>query len=175
MGKAIIYKITSPSKKVYIGQTIDTFNTRMRGHRKKGSNCLLLKRAINKYGWKNMHKEILIEIDDYEQDLLDFWEQEMIKVFNSQAPAGYNCDSGGQSGGVRNELTKQKIRDTCARKLKESEYMGMITNRRGGFRLRWGNRWLGTYNTNEAAMNAAIHFKKTGEKLPGRPRMNYTT
>jgi len=49
--KGIIYKITSPNGKSYIGQTIQTFNQRMKGHRKANSNCILLKKAIIKYGW----------------------------------------------------------------------------------------------------------------------------
>ena len=56
--KFTIYKITSPSGKNYIGQTKQAFNERWKGHCKKSSNCLLLKRAIQKYGRENMKTEI---------------------------------------------------------------------------------------------------------------------
>ena len=111
-----IYKITSPSDKSYIGQTIQDLQERMKGHRKKRSNCTLLKRAIEKYGWENMHVEVLVELTFYDKELLDLWEQELIFVFEALAPKGYNCDSGGKSGGKVHELTKKKIRDTCKKK-----------------------------------------------------------
>jgi len=45
-----VYKITSPSGKVYIGQTVKTLHERIKGHKKSSTNCTLLKRAIDKYG-----------------------------------------------------------------------------------------------------------------------------
>ena len=36
----VIYKITSPSGKVYVGQTKD-YKTRMSGHKKKNSNYIM--------------------------------------------------------------------------------------------------------------------------------------
>ncbi len=59
----IIYKLTSPSGKYYIGRTKD-FSQRMIEHKseaKRNSNRSIHK-AINKYGWDNIEKEILMEV-----------------------------------------------------------------------------------------------------------------
>lgn len=52
----IIYKLTSPSGWVYVGQT-SNFKKRMQGHKYDAANhrdsCILLCRAIRKYGWEN--------------------------------------------------------------------------------------------------------------------------
>lgn len=121
-----IYRIASPSGKSYIGQTIQDMRERMKGHRNRRSNCTLLKRAAGKYGWENMDVEVLLELDFYDKELLDVWERELIRVFEAQAPAGYNCDGGGKAGGRRHELTKQKIRDTWKNKAEESGYSGNV-------------------------------------------------
>ena len=121
-----------------------------------------------------MHKEILIEIDDYEQDLLDFWEQEMIEVFNSQAPAGYNCDSGGKTGGKRSEEMKKKITEGLERYHDKKGRNGRIwyTKLKNGqdsfntsLQVRGENIHLGTYRTIDNAKKAIEEYKKTGKKL----------
>src|SRR5210317_405716 len=55
--QGIIYKITSPSGKIYIGQTIHTLEERIKGHNKKSTNCTLLKRAIDKYGDEMVYED----------------------------------------------------------------------------------------------------------------------
>ena len=157
-----------------MGQTTDTLEERMKGHRKKRSNCFYLKRAIDKYGWDSMKVEVLVELAENDQPLLDLYEREMIKDHGTKAPAGYNLDDGGRSGGVRNEETKQKIRDTFERKSKEQGYKGRIHVRSPtSFRVIWRhNKHIGTYRTREAAEAARLHYFNTGEKLPG---VTYTT
>ena len=46
-----IYILTFPSMKSYVGQTTRTLAKRFAEHRQDDSNCVLLKRAIDKYGW----------------------------------------------------------------------------------------------------------------------------
>ena len=166
-----IYKITSPSGKAYIGQTIQNLNERIRNHRKSKSNCTLLKRAAEKYGWENMHIEVLVELDFYDKELLDFWEQELISVFTTLAPKGYNCDGGGKSGGKRHDLTKQKIRDALLKNSNDSGYSGNITvTGPERYRLRWGNKSIGTYSSKKLAQHAASVFITTGHVIPGTKR-----
>lgn len=102
----VIYKLTSPSGKVYIGQTWD-FNTRLIQHRhlKKKSSHPKLWCAIKKYEFDNFTHEIIDEADT--QDVLDEKEIFWISHYNSTV-TGYNCKSGG-SRGRHSEDTKRKI------------------------------------------------------------------
>jgi hypothetical protein len=97
--KVIIYKITSPSKKIYIGQVQENkgLNARWRQHvnsaknnPKKGSSCL--NSAILKYGEQSFIKEVLCVID---YNIKDVTEQFCISYFKSMVPNGYNLQSGG--------------------------------------------------------------------------------
>lgn len=75
-----IYKITLPSGKSYIGQTIWPLEKCMKAHQKPGSQCVILKNAINKYGWDNMKVEILLHCN---KEDLNKYEKEMIAVCNT--------------------------------------------------------------------------------------------
>lgn len=112
----IIYKLTSPKGKEYIGQTTKTFDVRMYNHKSASGNlnkkdgCCALNNAIRKHGWSNFHKEIILECEDNE---LDFYESYFIAEYNTLAPAGYNLISGGNSNKIYSEITKEKIRQSA--------------------------------------------------------------
>ena len=94
----IIYKIVSPKNKVYIGRTND-FNNRMTQHKhnaltKKLNNSLY--KAIRKYGWDNMSKQIICEV---ESDKACKLEEELISAHNS-VKGGYNDSYLGKGGDV---------------------------------------------------------------------------
>ena len=57
--KGIIYKITSPSGKVYVGQTVRSFEKRMQEHKDSKSKCSAVKNAIDKY--KDQMKYEIVE------------------------------------------------------------------------------------------------------------------
>jgi group I intron endonuclease len=83
----IIYKLTSPSGKSYIGRTND-FNRRMIEHKSTAKNIpgWTLHKAIRKYGWDNMNQEILMEVHPREsQDIEEF----LIKKYDT-VKIGYN-------------------------------------------------------------------------------------
>jgi hypothetical protein len=104
-----IYKITNKENgMMYIGQTIDLKN-RWKSHMKKNSNCLYLKRAIEKYGCDNFKFEIICICFD---EALNQCEIEYIKRYNTLVPNGYNLKSGGNSGGKHHQETKDKISNT---------------------------------------------------------------
>lgn len=117
----IIYKITSPSNKSYIGQTKRTLKTRITTHASKHSTCTLLKKAIAKYGWKNMKTEIILQCNNED---LPFYEKQMIQAYDTFGPNGYNQTSGGEIGKEYTQEIRQKISD----KLKEGWKNGTITH-----------------------------------------------
>ena len=49
-----IYILTFPNMKSYVGQTTRTLAKRFSEHRQNDSNCVLLKKAIHKYGWDSI-------------------------------------------------------------------------------------------------------------------------
>lgn len=94
----IIYKIQSPIGKVYIGRTSD-FERRMTEHKhcaytKKSSNTIY--KAIRKYGWDNMIKEIICEVEPEKAQKL---EEELILAHNS-VRKGYNDTYIGAGGDI---------------------------------------------------------------------------
>lgn len=100
--RGVVYKYTSPSGKVYIGQTC-----RERGRRKEFrsptrhySSGHFIDDARKKYGPKNFLYEVLFEIesDDGKEinDALNYWETYYIAHFKSNDKRyGYNMNEGG--------------------------------------------------------------------------------
>lgn len=109
----IIYKLTSPSGKSYIGQTIQDFEKRMYQHEYdandvKRGNCKALYNAISHYGFDTFEKHILIECPNED---LDFYEILCIKEYNTLSPNGYNLDSGGNKGKIYSDESRTKMRE----------------------------------------------------------------
>ena len=91
-----IYKITCiPTGKSYIGQTIlDPVKSRIKDHFNYSYRSnIVLSRAIEKYGKEAFTYEILY--DGIIPQLLDSYEIEAIKKFNTVVPNGYNLNYGG--------------------------------------------------------------------------------
>lgn len=131
-----IYKITSPSKKIYIGQSIDIIK-RWRSYRNLSCSCQpLLYNSLKKYG-ANKHKfEILCQCSREE---LNGLEKYYVDLFNTwDTDYGLNLrDGGGQSASL-SESTREKMRlNSIGRKASEetrqkfSEKMKGNTYRRG--------------------------------------------
>lgn len=110
-----IYKLTSPSNKCYIGQTINLVerkrtlynpNKYYSGHR--------LDNAIKKYGIENFQYEIIIQIVESSKEKLreklDELEKFYIEKYDSYNN-GYNMTLGGSgsNGGFQTEESKRKI------------------------------------------------------------------
>ena len=102
----IIYKLTSPTGKVYIGRTYD-FSKRMIEHKhcaltKKMNNSLY--KAVRKYGWENITKEIIATAPT--QENAQILEEALIKQFNS-VKQGYNDTYIGSGGNVFENLPEK--------------------------------------------------------------------
>ena len=87
----VIYKLTSPSGKSYIGQTKRPIEKRMKEHFKCPGYCIALENAIKKYSDK-MEYEVLLEVND---EQLNFYEIRMIQMYDTIEPKGYNIRTGG--------------------------------------------------------------------------------
>lgn len=110
----IIYILTSPNGKRYVGQTRRTLKIRLDGHKSASANpnkagCRCLNAALRKHGWENFTNEILWEGDD---NLLDDKEIEYIVLYNTLVPHGYNLQHGGCSGS-KSDDTKQKMKTSA--------------------------------------------------------------
>jgi len=109
----IIYKVTSPGGKVYIGQTIQTLSARkwyhyriakIKGHRLYDTKIY---RAIRKYGNKLVWS---IECDNVPVDNLDDMEIKAISKYDSYK-CGYNATTGGygRAGNPLGEKSRKKL------------------------------------------------------------------
>src|SRR5210317_2605200 len=166
--KGIIYKITSPSGKVYVGQTIKKFNDRISQHKSEYSNCTLVKRAIDKY--KDQMKYEIIE-ENILLEKLDEREIYWIKELNSLAPNGYNCNSGGQFFQVTQEV-KDRLRDTQQRlAIEKNGYLGTVHQNGNTFTPVINNNTMyvflskGGFETKEEAIEVLKEYTKDPENF----------
>lgn len=83
----VIYSISFPNEKRYIGQTKRNFEQRMREHLRDDSNCVKLKNALNKFPEDQVYARILKS--NIPLEYLDFWENFFIDKFDS-IKNGYN-------------------------------------------------------------------------------------
>ena len=103
-----IYKITSPSGKVYIGQSLD-INRRLNVH--KRANCTnqpRLDRSLKKHGPDNHTFEIIHQCLSEE---LNYWERYFQDKYDAAGPIGLNCrltETDDKSGEI-SDATKENI------------------------------------------------------------------
>ena len=106
---AHLYRLTSPSGRVYIGIAKNT-RKRWQEHvqsARNGSRCVLHS-AIRKYGFDNFKKEVLVTSTfAYVKDL----EVKAIAAYGTMAPVGYNLTAGGDgtNGYAHTGETKQRV------------------------------------------------------------------
>ncbi len=163
--KGIIYKISSPSGKVYVGQTICSFEKRMQQHKSKFSECTLVKRAIDKYG-DEMKYEIIENNIPHNQ--MDEREIHWIKELSSLAPGGYNCDTGGNAYRTASQETKDKISNNKRKSsLDKKGYVGEAIKCGNVFRPRFGNFYLsiGAFHSREEAIEVLKEYTKDPENF----------
>ena len=132
-----IYKITSPSKKVYIGQSVDIKN-RWNAHRslKCNRDTPILHNSIKKYGVEK-HKFGIIARCNIEE--LNDLEKFYIDLYEATGKNGMNIGGGGQSAHSLSEETKEKIRVVRINESKQgqrtSRYIGVYKH--SGY-----NKWV---------------------------------
>lgn len=101
-----IYKITSPSGKIYIGQSNNIFRRKWEYASKKCCDQPKLYNSIIKYGWENHNFEIIYECNENE---LNYYERYYINYYSSfNSKHELNLTEGGDHYKLSKE-TKQKI------------------------------------------------------------------
>lgn len=104
--KGSIYKITSPSGKIYIGKSL---NVKRRIQRYKYLECKnqrLIYHSIKKHGWDSHKIEIIAEVDSC---FIDYWEKFYIRKYKSfvrHYNNGLNLTEGGE-GSIGYKHTKE--------------------------------------------------------------------
>lgn len=129
-----IYKITSPSGKVYIGQSIDIYN---RFARYKSLKCASQPRLYNsllKHSFEKHYFEIIkicehFELNDYERHFQD--------LYNSSGVFGLNCllTKSKDKSGELNIETKNKIRKANTGNINSTEARKKISIANTGRKL----------------------------------------
>jgi group I intron endonuclease len=105
----VIYCLTSPSGKKYIGQTLRKLEKRMNEHKKMITGCVALNNAIQKYGFDKFQIETLLEIND---ELLNLYESKFIDTYQTMYPNGYNIRSGGSVNSKHCDESRERMRQS---------------------------------------------------------------
>ena len=159
----IIYKLTCPEGKLYIGRTIQSFQKRMNGHIYGKSYCRVLKEAINKYGFENFKKEIIWE---GEKEIISEKEKHFIKHFNTMYPNGYNLSTGGGRGEHRSintiELMTKNQRELA--KQKNNGLLGYIIENKSSWTVNSNKCWIGNFKTKEEALSCQLDYTQDPDK-----------
>jgi hypothetical protein len=167
----IIYMLTSPDNKKYIGQTIQGFTKRMYGHKHGKSYCRALRNAINHFGFDTFKKEIIWEGDNC--SLCDM-EKYYINTYDTLYPNGYNLSSGGGRGEHRSKDTIQLMVNNQREMAKQRNkgLLGFIIENRskkdghitswsfGTYKLRWGG-----FKTKEDVLNFQNIYTENPENI----------
>ncbi len=115
----VIYRLTSPSGKSYVGQTTQPFDKRWTQHTKlSDTHCRALKSALRKYGAATFQKEILLECGVHD---LDYFEVRMIEAYDTLSPNGYNLDKGRSARRNFTDTTKKLMRASAKNASRFSE------------------------------------------------------
>lgn len=111
----IIYKVTGPTNKIYIGMTTKCLDKRKKSHKKAFKyHNLKFYNAIKKYGWDSFVWEELYYTDDF-TDLVNK-EKYFINLYNSKIN-GYNLTDGGE--GVLGYVVPEEMKKLYSEKTKK--------------------------------------------------------
>ena len=109
-----VYKLTSPTGKIYIGCT--GMKPRSRWHQGSGyKNNIILNGDIEKFGWNAFEKEIVCE--KLTKAGAEGIEKQLVDLLDAQNPRkGYNIHAGGaRKGATTSALGKQHVRKSLIR------------------------------------------------------------
>jgi len=116
----IVYKITSPSGKAYIGMTRQKLQQRLWQHNHSSSQCTLLRKAIRAYGWDAMHVRVVES--NVPRAELAAREIACIKEHGTLAPRGYNATRGGDIGEAQQLASVNTARRASCKRRRETRF-----------------------------------------------------
>lgn len=158
-----IYKITSPTDKVYIGQTID-FKRRTREY--SGSGCKNQKKLYNslkKHGWSAHKSEILLELrEDTQPEMLTYWEQFFMDYYLSRGYDLLNLVKAGRNLG-HSDKTKTRLKNLHLGKKRSAES-----------RKKMSEAQLGKKLSEETRRKMSLSRSGINHPLFGKPRSSET-
>ncbi len=158
--KGYIYKIISPSKKIYIGQTVNINNRKIKYKNLICKTQPKLYNSLSKYGWINHSFEIIEEcLCGPKKILLNEREIFWIQFYNSYID-GLNCDNGGggRTGIPLSKEHKEKLRQANLGKKHTEESKQKISDANKGEK----NKFYGKKHSDET--KEKIKNKKIGQK-----------
>lgn len=116
-----IYKITSPSGRVYIGQSWD-IQRRLRDHSKPTSRCPKLRASFAKYGYEAHKFQVIHELpEDVSQEVMDTYEILYIDQYAACDFKMLNLKGGGASGKPCEESKERMRKSSPHRKVEHNE------------------------------------------------------
>jgi len=127
-----IYKITSPSGRVYVGQSINIEN-RWNDYRKyKCKDQNLLYNSLMKYGVENHSFDVveLVERDENTMSVLNILEQQYIIDLNARVPIGLNIACGGKNHTHTKETKNKMSNKKIGHKSYEAQIQSVIESNR---------------------------------------------
>lgn len=166
MKNGIIYRITSPTNKVYIGKT---FNLKRRIESYKGLYCKgqrILFNSLSKYGWDNHKFDILFE-DHCDDGYLSKLECEYIienDSFVGYNKMGMNLTLGGEgcAGLKHTEDTKKLISENRKKTGKTKAHQDAI-DRLKGRKINKSDEWI--KNNSESIKKSIIQYDLDGNLI----------
>lgn len=162
----LIYKITClVSGKIYVGQTRQKLNSRIRQHKCDSKRATAgVDAAIAKYGWENFTVEV-IETCPVEQ--LNEREKFFIAELDCRAPHGYNLTDGGDTAIKMSEESRARM--SLAKKGKPSNRKGIPLTEEHKAKIAASKKGKTPYNKGKhlsEEQKAVLSAANKGEKNP---------
>jgi len=128
-----IYKITSPTGKVYIGQSKNIHQRWKFYFFLNCKNQIHLYNSLKKYGFENHKKDIIEECTLEQLDEREiFWKKYYLKEVNNNWKMVLFCELYDTGGGPKSEETKSKISKSNLGKTKSQQHKDNISKSRTG-------------------------------------------
>jgi group I intron endonuclease len=126
-----IYKITSPTGKVYIGQSWDV-RSRWAQHKRRDSKGMVISKSIAKHGADSHLFSLVHELPkDVTQDVMDIYEQLYMDAYRCCGVQLLNSREGGSAGRLSPETIKKMSESRKGRRMSESAKIKLRAHRIG--------------------------------------------
>jgi group I intron endonuclease len=152
-----IYKITSPTGRVYIGQSVD-IKRRLRDYRysERAKGQRKLYNSLKKYGYKKHKFEIVMQCDIEKLDEMEIFYIDAYNTFNTKH--GLNCQHGGKSQYIHSEETKRRMSESNKGRKVSEETRKRISDANMG--LTAGRK----FDFNTSSQYVGVSWKKNAKK-----------